>query len=151
MTEPVKPLWARLVLWMSHMKTKTLVQFPGMKKMAVENNFSCSPFAGHSWTNLQRYFTVYHYWASVNLTHKPFYLPNKGYSTCCVHWQTHSSKGRRNVTRDFGPWKLSRFKSLRNTGKLLESGWPRGVLFLKKKCSVSVSFLSRVNFFDYEQ
>jgi hypothetical protein len=38
------------------MKTKPLVYFTGMKRMEVENDFSWSPFAGHSWNNLKRDF-----------------------------------------------------------------------------------------------
>jgi hypothetical protein len=49
----VKSFKAKLVLWMSHTKMKSLVHLPSMKKMVGESNVSPSPFVGHLQTLLE--------------------------------------------------------------------------------------------------
>ncbi|XP_075768584.1 general transcription factor II-I repeat domain-containing protein 2A-like [Pelodiscus sinensis] len=51
----VKSFKAKLILWMSHMKTKSLVHFPSMKKMVCDSDFNPSPFVIHFQTLLQQF------------------------------------------------------------------------------------------------
>lgn len=50
----VKSFKAKLILWMSHMKTKSLVHFPSMKKMVCDSDFNPSPFVIHIQTLLEQ-------------------------------------------------------------------------------------------------
>uniref|UniRef100_K7GCV0 Uncharacterized protein n=1 Tax=Pelodiscus sinensis TaxID=13735 RepID=K7GCV0_PELSI len=51
----VKSFKAKLILWMSHMKTKSLVHFPSMKKMVCDSDFNPSPFVIHIQTLLEQF------------------------------------------------------------------------------------------------
>ncbi|XP_077677617.1 general transcription factor II-I repeat domain-containing protein 2A-like [Eretmochelys imbricata] len=51
----VKSFKAKLILWMSHVKTKSLVHFPSVKKMVCDSDFNPSPFVIHIQTLLEQF------------------------------------------------------------------------------------------------
>jgi hypothetical protein len=57
MISSINSFKAKLTLWMSQIKSKSLVHFPNMKKMIGESNFASTSFARHLQTLLQQFET----------------------------------------------------------------------------------------------